>query len=340
MKKIIELKNISKIYDKRNTGGISNLNLDIIEGEVLSILGPSGSGKSTLLNILSSKITDFSGELKTLTEVSISYVDQRSYLDEKLSVFDNILSHLSSEIDEEKRINQVRTTLSLFDITNESERLPHELSGGQYQRVIIARAMVTNPTVLLFDEAFGHLDEKLRHELSNEIFPLLKSKDITLINVTHNNNEALSFSDRVLILNFGKVQAIGTPKDLYQMPPNLFCAQFFGFGNVIVSPFEKKGENLCFKLFNREQELSFPKYLKLEKPEGLVVIPEEAFSIASNGNYKAKVLQSYFRGFNTLLDLSIGETFINALIPSHTYKNEEKINFDINLESLKFISEV
>lgn len=340
MKKIIEINELTKIYDQRSTGGIAKLTFDIHEGEILSVLGPSGSGKTTLLNILAGKIKDYQGSIKTLNEMKFSYVDQSFFLDKHLNVFENIFQALDKDIDEEKRINQTRTTLSLFEITNESEKLPNELSGGQYQRALIARAMVTNPTVLLFDEAFGHLDEKLRYELSNEIFPLLKSKDITLINVTHNNKEALAFSDRIMILNFGKMQALDTPKNIYQSPKNLFSAQFFGFGNVVISPLKKSADTMYFKLFGKDLETIYQTDLEFKQDCGLVVIPEESIWINTKGMFKAKVIQDYFQGFYTLLELEVDQQIINALIESDKFNQDKSIRFDIKLDSLRFINEV
>lgn len=340
MKKIIEIKNLTKIYDKRSTGGISELNFDIFEGELLSILGPSGSGKTTFLNCLYKKIQDYTGEINFIEDASFSYVDQKSHLDETKNVFENILNDLDSEIEEEKRINQVRTTLSLFEITNESEKMPHELSGGQYQRVLIAKALVTNPTVLLFDEAFGHLDEKLRYELSNEIFPLLKSKDITLISVTHNNNEAMSFSDRLLILNHGKLQAIGKPKNLYHTPPNLFSASFFGFSNVFATSFKKLESELQFKLLGKDLTVPYPANFELKDQEGLVILPEAALEYNEKGQFKGQVLASYFQGYFTLLELKVSDSFINILIPSSTFQGQANIRFDIKQNELKYINEV
>ena len=340
MKKIIEIKKLTKIYDKRNTGGISNLTFDIYEGEILSILGPSGSGKTTLLNCLYQKIQDYNGEINVLDKVTFSYVDQKSQLDDNLNVFENILHPLDKNISEEKRINQVRTTLSLFEITNETEKMPSELSGGQYQRVLIARALVTNPTVLLFDEAFGHLDEKLRYELSNEIFPLLKSKDITLISITHNNKEAMSFSDRLLILNHGKKQALGSPQDLYHRPPNLFTASFFGFANCFATRFEVIEDKLSFKILGKKLQVAWQNEFEIKDKEGLVVLPESAVKINDKGLFKAQILSSYFQGFHTLLELRVSDYFLNLLIPSSDLQGKETLRFDILESELKFINEV
>lgn len=342
MKTLIKINDLTKIYDKRNTGGISNLTFEIKEGEILSILGPSGSGKTTLLNCLNQKITNYLGNIEALSELEISTVEQDESLDENLNVFDNIAKPILNKVpDEEKRINQVRTTLSQLDITNEMEKFPNELSSGQKQRVIIARALVSNPNLLLFDEAFGHLDEKLRRDLLEELLSLLKEKEITLVSITHHNEEALSYSDRIMILNFGKIQHIGTTDEVYHRPKNLFAAQFFSNSNALVTTFAQENGLLTFNLFNKEVKIPFPQSLEIiAGKEGLVIVSQEGILISQDGNYKGKIIEKHFKGHNSLYLIQSYERLLYCLAPSSIGKLNESVRFSIDFNSLRFLSEV
>lgn len=342
MKKIIEVNNLSKIYDKRNTGGISKVSFDLFEGEILSILGPSGSGKSTLLNCLNNFIQDFEGDINQLVDLEISTVRQDESLDEKLTVFENIAKPILNKVsDQEKRTNQVRTTLSQLDITNEMEKYPSELSSGQRQRVIIARALVSNPNLLLFDEAFGHLDEKLRRDLLEELLPLLKEKEITLVSITHHNEEALSYSDRVMILNFGKVQQIDTNTNIYYHPKNLFSAQFFSNSNAIVTSFKKVEDKLTFSLFKQDVSIPFPNNFEFNpEREGLIIIAQEGLILGQDGSFQANVEEKHFKGHNSLYLLRAYDHLLYCLAPSSYAQAGDKVKFSIDFNSLRFMNEV
>jgi len=342
MKKLLSLKSLSHIYDKRNTGGINNLSFDIYEGEVLSVLGPSGSGKSTLLYCLNGKISNKEDSIEKHQELIISTVSQENKLNEKLNVFDNIAQNLRSlSVDEDKVENQVRTTLSYLELTNEIEKMPFELSSGQRQRVIIAQALSTNPNLLLFDEALGHLDATLRRELLNELLPLFKDKNITLINVTHNNDEALSISDRIMLLNYGSLQQLDLTQIIYEYPKNLFSAQFFSNSNAFITPMRIEGDQLHFKIFEADFSSTVPKDFTLSAHnEGLVVASQTCFYFHEKAQFKGKIIEKYFKGDHSLYLIQVNEQLAYAQALTSLGKVDQQVRFDIVLERLRFIGEV
>ena len=171
MQPLVNIKNLNHRYDPRTTAGISNLSFSVTQGEVLSLIGPSGSGKTTTLKCLAQIIEDYEGDISFSDTCEISYVSQESILDEEKSVMENLDTYLSITVsDKMRRENQIRSTLAQLEITNEINSLVKNISGGQKQRVVIAKALITNPTLLLLDEPFANLDKSLRTELLEYLF--------------------------------------------------------------------------------------------------------------------------------------------------------------------------
>jgi len=217
---------------------INNINLGVEKGEFIALLGPSGCGKSTLLRILAGLEAPTSGTLvidgKEVTKVSpshrhISMVFQSYALFPHLSVKENIQFGLKArgikKAECDTRLNDV---LALVSLGTQQNKLPGQLSGGQRQRVALARAIVSQHPICLMDEPLSNLDAKLRGEMRAEIRELQKALGLTLIYVTHDQVEAMSMADRIVLLNKGKVQQIGTPQELYNQPENTFTARFIG----------------------------------------------------------------------------------------------------------------
>ncbi len=218
------------------------------------------------------------------------------------------LEEIETVNEPEKIANQVRSTLSMLEITNEIDSYPREISGGQYQSAIIGKALVRNPNLLLFDEPFGHLDERLRFELMTELFPLFKSQGIALVWVTHQNHEALAFSDRIMVLNHGEVQAIDAPYELVYRPPNLFTAQFIGRANTVVAKLiEDQGETLAIKVLNEETQIKKPKaYKKPQYEELLLVIRADQIMKKEKGEFEGRIVGALFLGERYLCEVEVG----------------------------------
>ena len=240
-KKIIELKNISKSYDGVTV--LDNINLHIYDNEFLTLLGPSGCGKTTTLRMIGGFETPDSGDVRFLGERindlpahkrNVNTVFQRYALFPHLNVFDNVAFPLrEKKVPREEIEQKVTEMLQLVKLSGFEKRNVTNLSGGQQQRVAIARALVSRPQVLLLDEPLGALDLKLRKDMQQELKSIQKATGITFIFVTHDQEEALSMSDTIVVMSDGRIQQIGSPTDIYNEPKNAFVADFIGESNIV-----------------------------------------------------------------------------------------------------------
>ena len=240
-KKIIELKAISKSYDGVTV--LDSINLHIYDNEFLTLLGPSGCGKTTTLRMIGGFETPDTGDVLFLGERindlpahkrNVNTVFQRYALFPHLNVFDNVAFPLKEKkVPREEIEEKVTEMLKLVKLTGFEKRNVTNLSGGQQQRVAIARALVSRPQVLLLDEPLGALDLKLRKDMQQELKSIQKATGITFIFVTHDQEEALSMSDTIVVMSDGRIQQIGTPTDIYNEPKNAFVADFIGESNIV-----------------------------------------------------------------------------------------------------------
>lgn len=240
-KPLVSLRNLNKHYG--DFAAVDNISLDIKDGEFLTFLGSSGSGKSTTLSMLAGFETPSSGEIlvngQSLVNVpphkrDIGMVFQRYSLFPHLSVRDNIAFPLAiRKLAAAERDKRVDAMLKLVQLEQFAHRRPSQLSGGQQQRVAIARALVYEPRILLMDEPLGALDKKLREDLQDELRQLHRRLGITIVYVTHDQEEAMRLSQRIAIFSHGKIVGLGSGYDLYQNPPNAFVASFLGNSNFL-----------------------------------------------------------------------------------------------------------
>ena len=237
----LELIKVSKLFG--DVRAVDEVSLNIEYGEFLTLLGPSGSGKTTTLNMIAGFEIPSLGEIllenEDITTVApnnrgIGMVFQNYALFPHMTVADNIAFPLKMRKAPANKIRRsIQETLELVKLPGFERRYPHQLSGGQQQRVALARALVFKPKILLMDEPLGALDKKLRDHMRLEIKHLHESLNITVIYVTHDQEEALTMSDRIAIMNEGKIIQLGTPVALYEMPANLFVADFIGESNFL-----------------------------------------------------------------------------------------------------------
>ncbi|WP_085586822.1 MULTISPECIES: ABC transporter ATP-binding protein [unclassified Pseudomonas] len=240
-KPLVSLRHLNKHYG--DFAAVDNISLDIKDGEFLTFLGSSGSGKSTTLSMLAGFETPSSGEIlvngQSLVNVpphkrDIGMVFQRYSLFPHLSVRDNIAFPLAiRKLAAAERDKRVDAMLKLVQLEQFAHRRPSQLSGGQQQRVAIARALVYEPRILLMDEPLGALDKKLREDLQDELRQLHRRLGITIVYVTHDQEEAMRLSQRIAIFSHGKIVGLGSGYDLYQNPPNAFVASFLGNSNFL-----------------------------------------------------------------------------------------------------------
>ena len=240
-KNIIRLENISVSFDDQSV--LQNLDLQISDGEFVTLLGPSGCGKTTTLRIIGGFLNPDSGSVffddQLVTDLPphkrpVNTIFQRYALFPHLNVFDNVAFGMQvRKMKKEEIRERVEEMLRLVNLTGFEKRSVNTLSGGQQQRVAIARALAIHPRVLLLDEPLAALDLKLRKDMQAELKNIQKRLGITFIYVTHDQEEALSMSDTVVVMDSGKIQQIGTPQDIYNEPTNAFVADFIGESNIL-----------------------------------------------------------------------------------------------------------
>ncbi len=240
-KVLIDLKNISKSFDGQMV--LDDLNLYIRENEFLTLLGPSGCGKTTTLRILGGFETPDTGNVifdgRYITQLppnkrQLNTVFQRYALFTHMTIAENIAFGLKIKNKSKTYIDdKIKYALKLVNLEGFEKRMPDSLSGGQQQRIAIARAIVNEPKVLLLDEPLGALDLKLRQDMQYELIRLKNELGITFIYVTHDQEEALTMSDTIVVMNQGYIQQIGSPEKIYNEPENAFVADFIGDSNII-----------------------------------------------------------------------------------------------------------
>ena len=241
MKKVIQLKNITKSFDGETV--LDGISLDIYDNEFITLLGPSGCGKTTTLRIIGGFEVPDEGDVifmdQRINDVPphkrhVNTVFQKYALFPHLNVFENVAFPLRErKVPKDQIKEKVEAMLKMVMLSGFAERRVTSLSGGQQQRVAIARALVNEPRVLLLDEPLGALDLKLRKDMQQELKKIQKNTGITFVFVTHDQEEALSMSDTIVVMSEGKIQQIGTPTDIYNEPVNAFVADFIGESNIV-----------------------------------------------------------------------------------------------------------
>ena len=299
--KVIELKNISKSYGGETV--LDNIDLYIRDKEFVTLLGPSGCGKTTTLRIIGGFETPDQGEVYfdgvKINDVPpykrhVNTVFQRYALFPHLNVFENVAFGLRvAKVKEKEIVQKVKDTLALVNLKGFERRSVAILSGGQQQRVAIARALVNNPKVLLLDEPLAALDLKLRKDMQNELKALHDRTGITFIYVTHDQEEALSMSDTIVVMADGRIQQIGTPTDIYNEPKNAFVADFIGESNILdgvmVDDYRAKFAGHEFKCLDSGFEKN--------EPVDVVVRPEDVDIVnAEKGMLRGTVTSVTFKG--------------------------------------------
>ena len=306
----LRLQNISVKFDDDMI--LDNLSLDINEKEFVTLLGPSGCGKTTTLRILGGFVTPNCGDVlfegKRINDVpsherQINTVFQKYALFTHLNVYENVAFGLRVQKKSEKEIQEtVHEMLELVNLKGFDKRNINSLSGGQQQRVAIARALAVKPRVLLLDEPLGALDLKLRKDMQNELKGIQQRLGITFVYVTHDQEEALSMSDTVVVMDNGKIQQIGTPLDIYNEPENAFVADFIGESNIIDGiMLEDFKVSIAGKTFE-----CLDKGFGNNEPVDVVIRPEDVDVVAiEKGMISGEVTSVTFKGvhFEIIVDI-------------------------------------
>lgn len=241
----LELKNLVKVFHSSGSShtAVDNIDLEVKQGEFITILGPSGCGKTTTLRLVAGFEYPTAGEIvldgETINNVPanqrpMTMVFQSYALFPHMTVFENIAYGLRiKKLPPQSISEKVEIVMNLMNLVSLEDRMPHQLSGGQQQRVALARALVMEPRLLLFDEPLSNLDAKLRTHMRTEIRRLQQRLGITSLYVTHDQSEAMGLSDRIVVMNNGKIEQVGTPPEIYLKPASAFVADFIGRSNFI-----------------------------------------------------------------------------------------------------------
>ncbi|MGP3638831.1 ABC transporter ATP-binding protein [Lentilactobacillus hilgardii] len=344
----ISLRNVRKDYDQQ-TKVLENVSAEVQTGEFFVIVGPSGCGKSTLLRMVAGLTPITDGEVRINDQVvnelppkarKLTMVFQNYALYPFLSVWDNVAFGLKarklSQSDIQHRVDNALKMVSLFDF---SKRKPRELSGGQRQRVALARAVASDADICLMDEPLSNLDAQLRIKMRQEIYNLQRKLGLTLIYVTHDQVEAMTMADHIMVLNDQHVQQIGTPSEIYQHPANEFVAQFFGTPQINILPAKRSTQNnhiLTFATNNMQvalnEEISIDSLRIGVRPDELTVARAE--SVDSN----AVVKNTEFLGNETIIyaTLNSGDD-VRAVLPGQvSFRGYEPIKIGIGSHLLFF----
>lgn len=266
---IVRLRNIEKIYGGKSV--IDHLNLNVARGEFLTLLGPSGCGKTTTLRMIGGFEDTDGGQIfledkdvagKAPNHRDVNTVFQSYALFPHMNVFDNVAFGLvEKKVPKAEIKKRVDEMIELVQLQGMEKRMPSQMSGGQKQRVAIARALVNRPKVLLLDEPLGALDLKLRKQMQFELKELQKKLKITFIYVTHDQEEALTMSDRIAVMNEGRIEQLGTPVEIYNHPKTKFVADFIGESNIFEAYIEeKKGNRISLVMESGKVELDAPDF--------------------------------------------------------------------------------
>lgn len=347
---IIRLEDISFGYGDEKI--LDNISLNIRDKEFLTLLGPSGCGKTTTLRIIGGFIFPSDGKLffnnENITSVPpykrmVNTVFQKYALFSHLSVFDNVAFGLKiKKLDKAEIKRRVKKMLSITNLDGFENRKINQLSGGQQQRVAIARALVNHPNVLLLDEPLGALDLKLRKEMQLELKNIQKKMGITFIYVTHDQEEALTMSDRIVVMNDGEIQQIGTPQDIYNEPTNAFVADFIGESNIIDGVMVRdrliKIADIEFKCvdtgFNPDQLVDVvirPEDIKIVDPADAVLNGQVESSIFKGVHYEITVDCCNLKWLiHTTKTANIGSTVGILFEPQDIHVMEKLFRFDKN----------
>ena len=329
----VTIKNLTKSFASRDKNGefvtaVDNLSAEFESGKLIALLGPSGCGKSTMLNMLSGILPVTSGNIYfddiDVTNLSpdkreVGLVFQNYALYPHMTVLENICFPLKiKKVPKKERIEEAKKFAKMVHIDEFLDRLPKELSGGQQQRVAIARALVKKPKLLLLDEPLSNLDAKLRVEMREEIRRIQRESGVTTVFVTHDQEEATSISDYIMLMKFGVKQQYSQTKEIYNDPANLFVADFIG--NPTINQLHGVYADGHFVVDNSEQKIKV-KFECEDNTRCVFAARPESVYIDSKGLFEGKVIDTYIFGKDTLCNILVGDQYIRGYVDTDNNLN-------------------
>ena len=328
-KSLLNLINVNKYFGDSHI--LKDVSFDIKDGEFLTLLGPSGCGKTTILRCIAGLESIDSGDIllngesiKALApnKRNVNTIFQNYALFPHLNVYDNVAygPRIKKSMDEKELKGNISEVLNLVQMSGYEERMPHQLSGGQRQRIAIARALINEPDILLLDEPLGALDLKLRKHMQTELSHLQKQTKTTFVYVTHDQEEALNMSDRIAVINKGEIQQIGSPRDVYNNPKNLFVTNFIGDRNIIkVKVLEKDSEYHKIELGNNVVHIRCSKSVECDSKSGdmaILAIHMDKMKISCSkvpNSLLGEILSIHYAGSQIRTELRVGREQITVI---------------------------
>ena len=346
----VKFENITKKFNE--TIAVDNVSCSFEAGTLTTLLGPSGCGKTTSLRIIAGLERATSGKilvddedvtLLPATDRDVSMVFQSYALFPHMSVIENVSYGLKMiNVEKEEYIQKSLETLKLVNLEGYENRMPSELSGGQQQRVAVARAIVLKPKVLLFDEPLSNLDAKLRRQVREDIREIQQKLGVTTIYVTHDQEEALAISDKVIVMNNAVIAQEGNPKDLYNFPKNKFVANFIGDANVVKAEIISRQSN-TFELRLAEMRIKIESDKNLENSVSVALRPEKIrIEITNNNNcIHASVNNASFVGssYQYIFNSSIGKLYVISGDTNHVFKVGEEVFLSLDAKDVKILND-
>ncbi len=342
-KPLLSLRNIAKSFG--STRVLSEVSCEVADGEFLTILGESGSGKTTLLRILAGFERPDAGEVWMSGERldvlppnrrNVNTVFQNYALFPHLTVFENVAYGLrSKKVEDREIVSRVEATLAQMRMSDLARRRPAQLSGGQQQRVALARALINRPRMLLLDEPLSALDANLRRHMQVELKTLQRELGISFVFVTHDQEEAMSISDRIALLRRGRIEQIATPQELYARPRTAYAATFFGQTNLLRANIEDETARigpLAWPHLSRKAGVAFSL-----RPED-IRLADDSNAAPSDLRCRGRLLRRTFHGPSELLEFDCGGFNLTVRTPSGTVPNAD-LTLAIPIEKLVPLAE-
>jgi spermidine/putrescine transport system ATP-binding protein len=344
---VLSLDSVDKTYGRSTKPALDRVSFDVAPGEFFSILGPSGSGKTTILRTIAGFERPDRGRVmmagEDVTHIPPNRRDVRTVFQSyalfpHMSVGENVQYPLRMQgMGKAERALEAKNALELVEMGNFATRLPHELSGGQRQRVALARAIVSKPRILLLDEPLGALDLRLRQQMQHTLVSLQKELQMAFVYVTHDQGEALSMSNRVLVMREGRIAQLGKPQDLYFEPKSEFVAQFVGNSNMLPIDFVRDGDR-CVAMIGG---VRFPGFVEKEPRRGKVAVRYDDVTIDPDGAATGPAMLAgvvenvLFLGTNLEVNVRCGDLTIMSSMPATRtagFASGQPVRVGFNLE--------
>lgn len=308
---MIKLSQATKIFDSRGIAGLRSIDLEISKGVIFAIMGPNGSGKTTLLNVISQKIPLDSGSLEV--KGKIHFFEKKSP-EPELNVQRFLMESVKDqEISTDKKLQLARDMADIFEFTFQLRQNVGQLSQGQLQKILMAAELINQPDILFLDEPFIHLDPMSRKDILDSLFTYLRQREVTVLWITHERDEALRFADQVALIQHGKFEQVSTPVKILQAPRNLFVAQYFGHQNFI----KVTGDN-------RQWQTPWGKVkFDLQDAEGYLVVPPMAWKVDENSPMEGVILKQFPQYFACEIELEVDEKRFKISLPLDTFSKWE-----------------